>query len=125
MKKLVFLLAILVLGSVVSERSASVESSVSCWQENVVSSADDNLLGVFTPGDAVVSAILPSPVLDPVSRTKGGKSHSFSSHGAARKEKQGACFAKPLLYYKYRSHLFILASRSVDKYVYALERIII
>lgn len=75
--------------------------------------------------DAVVTTVLLYQSADNFSRTKGRRSHLTHSNSLANREKNTSFMpGKPSLYRKY-NNLYLLSPRCADRYVFAIERIII
>ena len=75
--------------------------------------------------DAVVTTVLLYQSADNFSRTKGRRSHLTHSNSLANREKITSLLpGKPSLYRRY-SNLYLLSPRCADRYVFAIERIII
>lgn len=75
--------------------------------------------------DAAVSGPCSSRSADNFSRAKGGKTQSPQAQSTAGKERRTICVTGKPIIYKSHGNLSISAPRSADRYVYALERIII
>jgi hypothetical protein len=75
--------------------------------------------------DAVTATFFSCQSSDNFSRTKGRRSHLTYSNSLANREKITSFMpGKPSLYRKY-NNLYLLSPRCADRYVFAIERIII
>ena len=75
--------------------------------------------------DAAISGTCSFRIVENSARAKGGKTHYAQMNFPNRKEKRAAVPAEGSCIHKNNSNIPISAPRSADRYVYALERIII